>query len=118
MDINILFLIGIGVVALTCLSVVVYMGPHLKKMLTELCGTEERAMFWVAFSNVTFLLIPLLFAMGYEPNAGGGGVPVFSEVVTQLKYGLTGLAVSVIFLGVIVSTSIFSLVGGPEGRRS
>jgi hypothetical protein len=47
------FLTDIGLVAFLSLGLVVYVKTHLNALLIELCGTKERASFWLAFSNVT-----------------------------------------------------------------
>lgn len=52
------------------MGLVSYLKAHLKNLLVELCGTEERASFWLAFSNVTLVLVPLIFALDYQPEFG------------------------------------------------
>src|SRR5207253_8877812 len=50
------FLTDVGLVAVLSLALVAYVKPHLNALLMELCGTAERARFWLAFSNVTLVL--------------------------------------------------------------
>src|SRR5712691_10475000 len=50
------------------LIVVAYLRRPLKAILADLCGTAERARFWSAFSNVTLVLVPLIFVMQYRPE--------------------------------------------------
>jgi hypothetical protein len=84
-------------------GVVAYMRRPLGILLQELCGTRERAEFWTVFSSVTVALVPAIFAMSYRPQADA--IALF-EVVSQLKWGLVGLVMSVLMLGWILSRFI------------
>jgi hypothetical protein len=70
----------------------------LERLLTELCGNQGRAAFWTAFSAVTVALVPLIFALGYEPVVEPARPPLL-EVASQLKWGLIGMLGSVLMLG-------------------
>jgi uncharacterized membrane protein YhaH (DUF805 family) len=72
----------------------------LKTLLVELCGTTERASFWLAFSNVTLVLVPLIFALDYKPEFGPDRNFVF-EMATQLKHAI---------IGFIITLSLFAFV--------
>lgn len=98
------FLVGLGVTLALSLAVVAYLNPHLRKVLTDLCGAEERAGFWAAFSNVSLVLLPLACAMFHRPGSGGAGV--FFEVSDQLRLGLIGLIIAVVFLGLVIGLFI------------
>ena len=97
------FLIDIGVVVAAALVVVAYLKSSLRKILIDLCGTEDRAGFWVAFSNVTLVLVPAIFAMHYHPVASE---PVVFQAGTQLEWAMIGLAVAVLFLGIVLGRFI------------
>ena len=79
-----------------------YLKPHLQRILIDLCGTADRARFWTAFSNITLLLTPLIFAMSYRPHTGEL-FPIFFELSNQLKWGLVGLVGSIIVTGFMIS---------------
>src|SRR5947208_9286971 len=79
------FLTDVGLVAVLSLALVAYVKPHLNALLMELCGTAERARFWLAFSNVTLVLVPLIFALDYNPDSASGTNLVF-DMATQLKH--------------------------------
>jgi uncharacterized membrane protein YhaH (DUF805 family) len=100
-----IFLTDVGATAAASAAVVVYLQPHLKAVLVDLCGTVERAKFWTAFSNVTLMLSPLVFAMGYRPQIGTDSAAIF-EMGTQLKWALIGLVVSVVMLGLVIGSFI------------
>ncbi len=100
-----IFLTDVGATVVLSAMVVVYLRPHLKSILTELCGTPERARFWAAFSNVTLVLVPLIFALQYRPDVSPG-TSVILEIGAQLKWVLIGLVVSLMVLGIVLSKYI------------
>lgn len=102
---SIIFLTGLAVTVITALAIVAYLRAPLYSILVELCGTKERAAFWVAFSNVTLALLPLIFAMQYTPEVKPG-TSVVLEVAAQLKWALTGLLSAVVFLGWVLNRFI------------
>lgn len=51
-----------------CVLLTAYIRPFLKRVLVDLCGTEDRARFWIAFTNILLILTPALFALGYQPD--------------------------------------------------
>jgi hypothetical protein len=102
---SIMFLAGLVVTLITALAIVAYLRAPLYSILVELCGTKERAAFWVAFSNVTLALLPLIFAMQYTPEVKPG-TSVVLEVAAQLKWALAGLLSAVVFLGWVLSRFI------------
>ena len=87
------------------LLVVRYMNAPLRKVLHELCGNPQRSDFWAVFANVTVALVPLIFAMGYEPDANCRGFSLV-EIGEQVKWGLIGLVSSVLMLGWVLSRFI------------
>ena len=109
------FLLGLGITAALGLAVVWYLKPHLKGILVDLCGTEARADFWMAFSNVTLTLIPMVFAMQFRSDASGNP-PVVFQLVDQLKWAFIGLAASVMGLGAVLSRFIRQQSAKPAGQ--
>lgn len=97
------FACGLAVTAALSFSVVCYMNRPLGKFLEELCGNQERAQFWTGFSNVTLVLVPVIFAMQAQPEPGIGAV---FQVAGQVKWGLVGLVVSVLMLGWVLGRFI------------
>ena len=91
------------------LAVVIYLRPHLRAILNDLCGTEARAHFWTAFSNIVLVLAPIIFALSSRPE-GGDGTATFFDVSSQLQRGLIGLVGAVIVLGIVLSRFI------PQGQ--
>jgi len=95
------FLIDVGLVAILSISLVTYVKGHLNHLLVELCGTEERAGFWLVFSNVILVLVPLIFALDYKPEFEPDRNFVF-EMAAQFKQAIVGFVVALGSLGVIL----------------
>lgn len=102
---SILFLAGLGLTLITVLGIVGYLRAPLHSILTELCGTRERADFWVAFCNVAITLVPMIFAMQYVPQFNNSSGAVL-ELAAQLKWALAGLLAAVVLVGWILSRFI------------
>jgi len=100
-----LFLLGLALTLLTAFGIVIYLRRPLHGILLELCGTQERAEFWESFSNVTIMLVPLIFAMQYTPELKTGTTAAL-ELVAQLKWALAGLLTAVLILGRVISNFI------------
>jgi hypothetical protein len=98
MTTSVLFLLGLGLTLIATFAIVAYLRSPLHNILVELCGTRERAAFWVSFSNVTITLVPLIFAMQYTPDLKAGSTAVL-ELAAQLKWALAGLLFAVLVLG-------------------
>lgn len=95
------FLVDVGLVAILSVGLVAYVKRHLNTLLIELCGTAERASFWLAFSNVTLVLVPLIFALDYKPEFGPDRNFVY-EMATQLKHAIIGFVIALTSLAVIL----------------
>lgn len=89
MSLTVAFLADLALVAMACTGMVVYVSKYLGLLLMELCGTAERASFWLAFSNVALVIVPLIFALNCSLELGPG-VNIVFEMARQLKYGLVG----------------------------
>jgi hypothetical protein len=109
MGMAVTFAVGLGVVA--------YLRRPLERILVELCGNQERAGFWAAFSAVALGLTPVIFAMAWRPEAGAG-LPAVFEFTDQLKWGLIGLMGTVLVLGCMIGRSIVRLETRGMGKTS
>jgi hypothetical protein len=101
------FLIQMLITFLLAFWIVRYLQPSLRKILLDLCGTEERAQFWNAFSNILLLGMPLIFALNYRPETRDLE-KLFFDVAGKVSGNLGGLLVALIGIGFIVS--FFALV--------
>lgn len=96
------FLIEIILTLVISTLIVGYLRPSLQKTLTDLCGTDDRAKFWTAFSNVLLIGMPMIFALNYKP-AAQTSEDLFFEVAGRLGGNLGGLIFAVIGIGIFVS---------------
>jgi uncharacterized membrane protein YhaH (DUF805 family) len=107
------FFLGLAITAALGFSVVWYLRSHLRGILVDLCGTEARADFWMAFSNVVLILVPMIFGMQFQANPN---LPAIFQLNYQLKWVFTGLVVSVMSLGAILSLFIRRDSAPPPAR--
>lgn len=112
---NMIFSFGVQIVLTLFISVILtnYLRPFLRNVLTDLCGTEDRAQFWTAFSNVLLIGMPVIFALNYRPEAGNTE-ELFFEVARKLSGNLGGLLLALIGIGLMVS--FFALVA-PRSKK-
>jgi len=101
------FLLQVILTLVISALIVGYLRPFLRKILTDLCGLEDRAQFWTAFSNILLIGMPMIFALNYKPEAKNTE-QLFFEVAGKLSGNLGGLLFALISIGVIVS--FFALV--------
>ena len=99
------FLVGVGGTALASFSAVAYLTPSLRKILNDLCGTSERANFLTAFSNLSLILTPLIFAMHQLPE-GNPQTPLVFQIGAQIEWALIGLVATVLVVGIVISRFI------------
>jgi len=96
-----IYLTGLGITAFISFLIVIYFKPHLKRILLELNGDKERpANFWVAYTTIILMLVPLIFAIWIVPNDRYESV--FFQISSQLKWALMGLVASLAIIGIII----------------
>lgn len=99
------FLVGVGCTALASFCAVAYLTPSLRHILIDLCGTIERADFWTAFFNLSFILMPLIFALHHIPESNPA-VPLVYQLSGQVEWALIGLVATVLVVGFVISQFI------------
>lgn len=82
-----------------------YLRNPLQAILTDLCGTVERARFWTAFSNITLFFVPMALALDRRFIPRAAEPPVFA-IGDQLESAVIGLIVAVMIVGLILSRYI------------
>ena len=107
------FVVEVGLTLVVVWLLVRYIRPYLRRVLVDLCGTEDRAQFWAAFSNLILIGLPLIFALNYKPQAGTTE-QLFFEVAGKLSGNLGGLLLALIGVGTVVS--FFALVAPRTGK--
>ena len=101
------FLLEAVLTLVASVFIVGYLRPYLHRILVDLCGTEERAQFWTAFSNILLLGLPILIALTYQPEAKTAE-GLFFEMISRLSGNLIGLLIALIATGFFVA--FFALV--------
>ena len=105
MDATTVFAVGaLGTLAMG-FGVVWYLRRPLQKILVDLCGNQERAGFWTAFSAVALGVVPVIFALACRPALGANAPAVF-ELADQLEWGLIGLISTLLVLGWVIGRTI------------
>jgi hypothetical protein len=92
------FLVGLALTSVLSFIVALYLNRHIRNLLTDLCGTQERADFWRAFTNVVLFLFPLLFVLNYRPD----DILWIWNLSSELMRGLLGLVMTVLVLGIVI----------------
>lgn len=99
------FLVGLAVTIGVVLVALLYLRNPLQSILTDLCGSTDRARFWTAFSNVTLFLVPLVLALDHQPDPSLKRAAIFT-ISEQIESAAIGFVVSVIVMGFILSRDI------------
>lgn len=100
------FFAGIAITAAVAAFVASYLRPHLATLLAELCGSERRGAFWIAFTNVTLVLLPVIAAMAYRPGSVIEPAQVIFALSEQVLLGLGALAGAVVIIGTVISSNL------------
>jgi hypothetical protein len=107
MDLTLTFTVVAAVGATATALVVLLLRPHLRRLLTEICGSGSRAGFWLAATLIGVALCGLLAAtstLGYAND--GSPNDLFLGGVSQLRVVLIGLLGSLVavawVLGVVI----------------
>jgi hypothetical protein len=101
----IMFSIGIALTMALVFLALWYLRNPLQVVLTDLCGTVERARFWTAFCNVTLFLIPFALALNNKPPLVDTQSMIFA-ISDQLEAAIGGLIIAIVILGIILSWHI------------
>ena len=97
---------GLVITVILSLTIILYLKKSFRKLLIDLTETQERANFWLTFSNILLILIPLVFSMSIVPGATEE-IDVFFEVGRQLKWALIGLISSMVVIGFVMISFVF-----------
>ena len=96
------FSIELSLTILACVLITNYLHPYLKRVLVDLCKTEERAQFWMAFSNILLIGLPSIIALGFHPQAFTSEAAIF-EIIGRLSANLSGYLFALVGIGIIVT---------------
>jgi hypothetical protein len=97
-----IYLMEVVVTLAICLGLVRYLNPFLKRILVDLCATEDRAQFWTVFSNILLVGLPMVIALAYRPEANDVE-GVFFDITRKLSGNLGGLLFALVGAGLMIS---------------
>src|SRR4051812_17313548 len=96
-----IFLITEAITLVLALGVALFIRRSLRSVLTDLTGTGERAAFWIGFTTLLLVLVPLIVVM-FVPRDTGSAEPIFFRVVAQLRWALVGLVATLVSFGFVI----------------
>ncbi len=82
--------------------------PLLLDVLTETCGTEKRAGFWVMFTQLMLVISPLLIVVYFVPTATAIHLNLAHELQQALFRTLLGDFIALSIIGKVIWKSISS----------
>jgi hypothetical protein len=110
-----LYLIQLSTTLLIAAGLAAYLRPTLRRVLLDLCGTEERAQFWTSFSNIMLVALPVIFGMGFAPEQAAFEQSFFA-MTDQIRWNLLGFILSLVAIGGAVS--FFALVAPRSSKTN
>lgn len=93
-----IFLTGVSLTLAISLIVVFYLNKNLLNLLIDICGTENRAKFWVSISNICLMLFPFMIVLAYQPNIEVPAVFEMSKIISFALYGVIGTILTISFM--------------------
>lgn len=81
-----------------CLALAALLRRSLRPLLTDLCGTPERANFWTHFSQTLLVIFPVIFGLGFHPESPDPA-GLFFELAGQLRWNLFGFSLALLAIG-------------------
>jgi len=108
----IVFAVQLGISLSMSLIVLYLIKPYLKDVLSDTCGTEHSAMFWVSFTQLMMIIAPLVIVMFFsvvDRNLLMMSQPAYILKLTLLQT-LTGEFVGLIFVGRTINRAINTTV--------
>lgn len=94
-----LSLLQLAIPATAGLAAAAYLRGVTQRLLVDLCGTEERARFWVRCAVIAMLVVPLvavLLLAGTPHECGAAGVDTAMCITRVLRQALAWTAVGVL----------------------
>ncbi|MES9994037.1 MAG: hypothetical protein ABW098_18965 [Candidatus Thiodiazotropha sp.] len=105
-----LFAIEIAISLGISLAVISLLKGLLTEVLSETCGTEKRAAFWVMFTQLMLYLAPLLIVVYFIPTEPVNDQNLVIALKDTLFYSLLGMFLGLVVIGKVIWKSIDSFV--------
>ncbi len=115
METIIFYLVGVAMAALVSLMTIAVIRKSYREILEELCGTAQRAGYWVRMSEVCLVVITVFSAItfhGYQALDRPGAVELFWDLMGQVSWILAAVFASLTVIAFVVVRSL-----PREGKR-
>ena len=100
----IIFGTEIGLAAIISLCIIFYLGKLLRTILVELCGTADRAGFWMGFTKLMFLFLPLMIVLLFSNSMDTEYIiPQIRNILSRV---LIGELITLCIVGYVIWKSI------------
>jgi hypothetical protein len=100
------FLVALGITLASSLLVILYFQRPMRGLLMEHTGNSLRATFWVAYSNLILLLLPIVCLLLAQGPMTSVAAPVLA-LSEQLKWSFGGLACAVVMVSATLSMFVW-----------
>lgn len=100
---TIALLCQITIPLLAGLAVTFYLRNVTRKLLIDLCGTDDRASFWLRTTNILMLGAPLAMVLFFG-DTNFGALPTDSALFTKLLRQTVNLSL----IGILLAVALFS----------
>ncbi|MEW6646885.1 MAG: hypothetical protein AB1450_06780 [Pseudomonadota bacterium] len=101
-----IFLLETGLCAALCILVVTTLRNALQPLLTELCGTASRAVFWARFTYLMLFIAPLMLVVHGTHSVDPAPFHLPQVLRDGLWHGLLGVFLGLAGLGLVLYRSI------------
>lgn len=105
---NALFYFALQIVVSLSISgiVVAMVTPVLRPVLEDLCGTSDRARFWVRYANMILFLFPMLIVVAFGDVDMGLPLMLVALLKRVVGGAVCGLLLALLVLGLRINHAI------------
>lgn len=104
MNTLIIFGTEVGLSVIISLCIIFYLGKLLRTILVELCGTADRAGFWMGFTKLMFLFLPLMIVLLFSNSTDTEYIiPQIRNILSRV---LIGELITLCIVGYVIWKSI------------
>lgn len=107
-----IFAFSLGLPVVLTVGVMGYLRPILRHVLTEICGTEQRAEFWIRAASVLALFGGMIVVLAFGPR--DSGADLIADLRTTVMLTLLGAFVGVAWIARVIWNSLMNC---PETRQ-
>lgn len=101
-----LFIIEVLLCFAISLSLIFLLRPLLRAVLVDICGTDQRAAFWLMFSQLMLVISPLLIVIYFAPTQSDVSINIAEAIKDTLFRSLLGDFIALAMLGQVIWKSI------------